>query len=104
MSTLLERIVMDVKTFRIKGRNGYTSTDKVRVRYKKGDVVDKVIPGTSYHRMRGNLVWKQSRLTGEFILRANRDFTYWYSTRRCYNCFSWMCSEYMDRAYCSKTC
>lgn len=93
---------MDVKTYRIKGRNGYTSIDKVRIRYKKGDVVDKVLPGTSQERIKGNLVWHQSRLTGEFILRASRDFEYWYTTKRCYNCFSWSCQEFMDRAYCTK--
>lgn len=93
---------MNVKSFRIKGRDGYTNIEKVRVRYVKGDVVDKVLPGTSQQRMRGNLVWIQSRLTGEFILRAARDFEYWYTTKRCYNCFSWSCSEFMDRAYCTK--
>ena len=102
VSTLLEGTMMDVKKFRVKGRNGYTDIEKIRIRYIQGDVVDKVLPGTAYHRMRGNLEWRQSRLTGEFILRAARDFEYWYSTKCCYNCFSWMCSEFMDRAYCSK--
>ena len=95
--------LMDVKTYRIKGRNGYTNIEKVRIRYKKGDVVDRILPGTSWHRQKGNLDWQKSRLTGEFILKATNDFEYWYSTKQCYNCFSWMCYEFMDRAYCSKT-
>lgn len=93
---------MDVKTYRIKGRNGYTNIEKIRIRYEKGDVVDRIFPGTSWHRMLGNLDWHQSPLTGEFILIATADFEYWYSTKPCFNCFSWMCSEFMDRAFCSK--
>jgi len=103
MSPLLEVVVMDVNSYRIKGPNGYIMTEKIRVRYKRGDVVDRVVPGTSTQRRQGNLDWRKSVITGQHILVAQRDFTYWYTTSKCYNCHSWFCKQFMDRGVCRKT-